>query len=72
MTITIDVFVTTTPDGGIERIQAHSQGVDYAPAGVTTVNGIRKFTFQIDGDVDTTPAIALQVSDGVGVGENLG
>lgn len=63
-----DVYVTT--DSTIERIRVHSQGVDYPPVAVTTVNGVYKFTFEVS--TDTTPALGVQVIDGVGVRERLG
>lgn len=72
MKIYVMVFVKTTPEGDIERICACSQGVDYFPVDVSTVNGERKFTFQIEGDEDTTPALIVAVSDGIGIKERVG
>lgn len=70
--IDISFYVKTTPDGSIERVYVHSQGVDYFPVTVSMVNGEYRFVFRVNGEIDTTPAIAVNVQDGINMKERVG
>lgn len=72
MKIPVAVFVTTRDDGSILSVVTDSQGVTYFPTVITMVNGIHKFVFEIEGDVDTTPALGVSVADNVQAKTRLG
>lgn len=66
------LFVTTTPTGAVEQIQAHSQGVNYYPVAASIANGVHKFIFQIEGDEDKTPALGISVAESAVVTDRVG
>ena len=72
MKIPVTVFITTRDDGSVELAQADSQGVAYSPTVTTKVNGIHKFVFDIEGDVDKTPSLSAWVVDSVQAQTRLG
>lgn len=70
--INVTFFVRLSQAGEVTFAQAHSQGVDSYPLDHALSNGIHRFTFQIEGEQDKTPAVPVWAFDGVGTGERLG
>ena len=72
MTNPITVFITTDKEGKVQSVIADSQGVGYMTSNLSCVNGIWRATFEIEGDVDTTPALGVSVADNVQAKTRLG
>lgn len=68
----VTVFITITDDASIERVAIHAQGIDYHAVDCAKVNDLHRYTFQMPMIEDTTPTIAVSVSDGIATGERFG
>lgn len=68
----VTVFITITGDATIDRVAIHAQGVDYHAVDCARVNDLHRYTFRLPLIEDTTPTIAVSVTDGIATGERLG
>lgn len=70
--MTITIYARPADAAKLEYLSLVCQGMGYEPTETVKVNDLYKCTFEVMTEPDTTPALSVFVSDGVGVGERLG